>query len=103
MVPPRGPVLLRHRVDRPQGAPTLVLGGSLGSTLEMWSLQMPALSETLRVVRYHHRGPGGTPAPPGPYTIGDLGGDVLAVLDLLGIARQRSIGCCSTTLPTRED
>src|SRR5690606_22008552 len=30
---------------------------------------------------------GGSPVPPGPYTIDDLGGDVLALADHLGIGR----------------
>lgn len=38
-------------------------------------------------MRFDLRGHGGSPVPPGPYTIGDLGGDVLELLDRLGIRR----------------
>jgi 3-oxoadipate enol-lactonase len=74
-------------IDGPDDAPTLVLGGSLGSTLEMWDLQIPVLAGPLRVVRYDHRGHGGSPTVPGPYTLDDLGGDVVALLDDLGLGR----------------
>src|SRR5262245_18261951 len=48
---------------------------------------MPELAARLRVIRYDHRGHGGSPVPPGPYTLADLGGDVLALLDRLGVDR----------------
>jgi len=80
-------MLLHSVIDGPDDAPTLVLGGSLGSTLDMWDLQIPALAGPLRVVRYDHRGHGGSPTVPGPYTLDDLGGDVVALLDHLGLGR----------------
>jgi 3-oxoadipate enol-lactonase len=78
---------LHHVLDGPAGAPPLVLGGSLGTTLEMWRPQLPALAEHHRVIRYDHRGHGGSPVPPGPYTVDQLGADVLRLLDVLGIDR----------------
>ena len=68
-------------------APVLLLGGSLGTTLDMWDPQVPALSATHRVIRFEHRGHGGSPVPTGPYTIDELGADVLTLLDRLGLAR----------------
>jgi 3-oxoadipate enol-lactonase len=68
-------------------APVLVLGSSLGTTGAMWRFQLPALAQRLRVVRYDHRGHGSSPVPPGPYTVADLGGDVIALLDRLGVDR----------------
>jgi 3-oxoadipate enol-lactonase len=76
-----------HVEDGPSGAPLLVLGPSLGSNLSTWDPQAAALSDSFRVVRYDHRGHGGSPAPPGPYEIADLGGDVLGLLDALGAER----------------
>lgn len=75
------PVALHHAVDGPEAGPPLVLGGSLGSTLEMWQPQLPSLAARHRVVRYDHRGHGGSPVPSGPYALDDLGGDVLRLLD----------------------
>ncbi|GAA0643895.1 3-oxoadipate enol-lactonase [Kutzneria viridogrisea] len=67
--------------------PVLVLGNSLGTTSAMWDRQVPALGEHFRLLRYEHRGHGGSVAPPGPYTVDELGADVLALLDVLGLER----------------
>ena len=61
-------------------APVLVLGSSLGTTRVMWRPQLEPFAERLRVVRFDHRGHGDSAEPPGPYTIADLGQDVLAML-----------------------
>lgn len=81
------PVLLHHDVHGPPDAPVLVLSGSVGSTLEMWSPNLAALATDFTVVRLDHRGHGGSPTPPGPYRIGDLAADCLRTLDSLGIER----------------
>ena len=65
----------------------LVMANSLGTTMRMWDDQAPALHERFRLLRYDHRGHGGSPIPPGPYAIEDLGRDALALLDRLGIER----------------
>jgi 3-oxoadipate enol-lactonase len=80
-------VALHATVDGPEGAPTLLLGPSLGSTTELWRPQLAALAGRYRVIRYDHRGHGGSPVPPGPYRIDELGRDVLALMDRLGLAR----------------
>jgi 3-oxoadipate enol-lactonase len=76
-----------HRVDGHEGAPVLVLSNSLGTTLEMWDPQLPALADRYRVVRYDRRGHGRSPVPAGPYSIDDLGADVLTLLDTLELER----------------
>jgi 3-oxoadipate enol-lactonase len=81
------PVELTYRFDGPADAPVLVLGSSLGATGAMWDDQIPAFSERYRVLRYDTRGHGGSPAPPGPYTMDELGADLLALLDRLEIER----------------
>jgi 3-oxoadipate enol-lactonase len=79
-------VALNHRVEGPDEAPVLVLLNSLGTDLRMWEPQAAALRDELRLVRLDTRGHGGSPVPEGPWTLADLGGDVLALLDSLGIA-----------------
>jgi 3-oxoadipate enol-lactonase len=74
-------------VDGPQDAPALVLSNSLGSTLAMWDPQVAELARHFRVVRYDLRGHGRSPVPPGPYAMADLGFDLIALLDRLGIGR----------------
>lgn len=70
---------LHHRVDGPAGGPLLVLGPSLGTTLDVWKPQLPALTDRWRVLRYDLPGHGGSPAA-GGFTLDDL---ALAVLDLV--------------------
>lgn len=83
---------VHHVAQGPPQAPLLVLSGSLGSTLEMWRPQIEALARDFRVVCYDTRGHGGSPVPPGPYSLADLGGDVLRLLDRLGAERAHFAG-----------
>jgi 3-oxoadipate enol-lactonase len=80
-------VALHHRIDGDEQAPAVLLGGSLGTNLSMWEPQLQALTGIRRVIRFDTRGHGGSPAPTGPYSIDELGGDALALLDRLGIER----------------
>ena len=80
-------VRLHHRFDGPADAPVLALPSSLGTTTELWDANVPAWSETFRVLRYDQRGHGGSEVPPGPYSIEDLGRDFVSLLDELGIER----------------
>lgn len=72
-------------VTGPAGAPVLLLGGSLGTTLQMWDPQHTRLAEVFRVVRFDHLGHGRSAVPRGPYRIEDLAGEVLALLDDLAV------------------
>lgn len=85
-------VALHHRVEGPAEAPVLVLLNSLGTDLRMWEPQAAALRDEFRVVRLDTRGHGGSPVPDGPWTLADLGGDVLGLLDSLGIAKASFAG-----------
>ncbi len=78
-------VALHHRIDGPADAPPLLLGNALGTALELWDPALDALTQRRRVIRYDHRGQGASPAPPAPYTIDDLGLDVLSLMNTLGI------------------
>jgi 3-oxoadipate enol-lactonase len=83
---------IHHVEEGPTDAPVLVLSNSLGSALAMWDPQVPAFAERLRVVRYDLRGHGASEVPTGPYAIDDLGADLLALLDDLGVARAHLCG-----------
>jgi 3-oxoadipate enol-lactonase len=78
---------LGWEIDGPDDAPVLVLGSSLGTTRDMWINQVSALSERFRVMRFDHRGHGESEVPPGPYRLEDLGRDVIALLDYMGVDR----------------
>jgi 3-oxoadipate enol-lactonase len=78
-------------IDGPADAPVLVLANPIGVTRDIWVHQVPVLSRYFRLVRYEARGhgrPGAqSPAPPGPYSIAELGADLLATLNGYGIER----------------
>jgi 3-oxoadipate enol-lactonase len=85
-------VELHYAESGPRDAPAVVLGSSLGTTLDKWAPALQPLERGHRVVRFDHRGHGGSPVPNGPYEIADLGGDVLALLDRLGLERCAYVG-----------
>ncbi|MGH9103472.1 MAG: alpha/beta fold hydrolase, partial [Acidimicrobiales bacterium] len=76
---------IHYEIEGPEHAPVVVLSNSLGTTMDVWDRQLPALRRHLRVLRYDQRGHGGSAAIPGPYSIDGLGRDVVDLLDGLGI------------------
>ncbi len=78
--------------DGPQDSPVLVLGNSLGTTRRVWEPHEPALGARFRLLLYELPGHDGLAAPPGPYTIAELGAGVLALLDAFGIGRASYCG-----------
>jgi 3-oxoadipate enol-lactonase len=85
-------VRLHYEWDGPPDAPALVLSNSLGTTLEMWDPQMPALTHRFRVLRYDTRGHGRSSVPAGPYSVARLAQDVLDLLDHLHVRRAHFCG-----------
>ncbi len=85
-------VTLNTRVDGAADAPWIVLSNSLGADLSMWDPQIAHLTRGYRVLRYDTRGHGGSSTPPGPYGFADLTGDVIALLDHLGIGKAAFMG-----------
>lgn len=75
----------RIAMDGPETAPPLVLAHSLGTGLELWDSVVPRLSRRFRVIRYDARGHGESAAPDAVYSMGDLGRDLLNILDALAI------------------
>ncbi|MFC4001370.1 3-oxoadipate enol-lactonase [Prauserella oleivorans] len=84
---------VHHVVEGPDNGEVVVLSGSIGSNLNMWNPQVGPLTEAgYRVVRYDQRGHGRTPVPESPCTLADLGGDVVELLDELGVERAHFVG-----------
>lgn len=80
------------RVDGPEDAPWLVFSNSLGTDLSMWDDQVAALKDRFRILRYDHRGHGGTDAPEGAYNFNMLVDDLAGVMDAYGIDRAHYCG-----------
>lgn len=76
---------LYYTIDGPADAPVLVFSNSLGTDHTMWKPQADALATRFRLVRYDTRGHGRSTAPGSEYTLDQLGGDVLALMNHLGI------------------
>lgn len=75
--------------------PVLVLSNSLGADLSMWNAQIEEFSKHFRVLRYDTRGHGRSETTPGTYTIEQLGGDVIAMLDELNL---RHVAFCGLSM-----
>jgi 3-oxoadipate enol-lactonase len=72
--------------------PAIVFTGSLGTDLTMWKTQSDRLGERFRTLRYDIRGHGRSEVPDGPYSIAGLGGDLVALMDRVGIERAAICG-----------
>jgi len=83
---------VNYRFDGPENAPVVTLSHSLATDFSMWEPQMKALTARYRVLRYDTRGHGGTDAPAGAYSLGQLADDARAMLRELGIARTHWVG-----------
>lgn len=83
---------LHHAFEGDPSAGVVVLSNSLGTALRMWQPQAEALVRSHRLLRYDLRGHGRSPVPPPPYTLADLGADLLELLDRHGIARASLCG-----------
>lgn len=83
-------------LEGPAEAPVLVLANPLGTTREIWAAQVPVLTRHFRLLRFELPGHGAfgvrSYAPPGPYTLADLGAGVLSLLDHFEIGAAGYIG-----------
>ena len=73
-----------YTIDGRDDAPAVLLLHSLGTSHALWDEQLPPLVDRYRLIRYDARGHGKSTAPPGEFTIEQLGRDALAVLDAAG-------------------
>jgi pimeloyl-ACP methyl ester carboxylesterase len=89
------PVEVEFTIDGASDAPTVLLLGPLGLDWSVWKEQVAALRDEFRVIRYNHRGLGGTPSTgvlEGELTLADLAADALALLDMLGVQKAHLVG-----------
>jgi 3-oxoadipate enol-lactonase len=86
------PVELHHEFRGKRGSPAIVFTGSLGTDLTMWLPQAEVLKPHFCTLRYDIRGHGASDVPPGPYSMDDLGSDLLALMNRLGIERASLCG-----------
>ena len=87
-----GKISLNVAVAGDPQAPALILAHPLGANLHVWDALAPALAAKFRVISFDARGHGQSDAPQGPYTLADLGGDVIALMDELNVAQAHFLG-----------
>ncbi|MHB0980611.1 MAG: alpha/beta fold hydrolase [Thermoleophilia bacterium] len=76
--------------DEGQGSPVVLVHG-LACSHKVWEEQLP-LAEEFRLIAYDARGCGASAAPPAGYDYPDLSGELLGLMDLLGIERAHLVG-----------
>jgi pimeloyl-ACP methyl ester carboxylesterase len=103
------PVVLREdgakiawESDGPEGAPAVLLIMGLAYPAAMWFRLVPALAERYRVLRIDNRGAGLTGDVVGPYTVGTMAADCLAVLDEAGVSAAHVVGISMGGLMAQE-
>jgi pimeloyl-ACP methyl ester carboxylesterase len=84
-------VELHHR-DSGGDAQAVVLAHAIGCDHRMWDALAERLQPQFRVVRFDARGHGRSPVPPRPYSLDDLAGDALALIDKLGLEKVHWVG-----------
>lgn len=72
--------------------PPLVLVMGLGGDSTAWPLQLAAFTARHRVIVFDNRGAGRSDAPDVPYTTRGMAGDLLGLLDALGVERAHLLG-----------
>lgn len=77
--------------EQGSGEPVLMIHG-LGYARWGWTWQVPALSQRFRTITFDNRGIGESDTPEGPYTVAQMAGDTLGLLDALGVERAHVIG-----------
>ena len=87
-----GNVTLSYSVEG-EGDQTVLLLMGLGGRAADWGEVFPsALARRYRVIRFDHRGVGGSPAVPGGYSLNDMAKDATAVLDAARVERAHVVG-----------
>lgn len=84
---------LYYEEHGPVGAPPLILSSGLGGSGAYWAPNLEALAAGHRVILYDHRGTGRSDRRlPERLTVDDMAGDLLAVMNGLGIERASLVG-----------
>ena len=78
-------VRLYWRDEGERAKPPLLLLNSIGTDMGSWDRALPYLLPHFRVVRMDARGHGASDVPLGPYSLDQLAGDAVAVLDAAGL------------------
>lgn len=87
-----GDIDISYRWDGAADGPVVMMAHAMGTSHRIWDLQVPALADRYRILRYDWRGHGDTDAPEGPYTLKQFETDAIGLMDVLGLGRVHWIG-----------
>jgi len=76
---------LFYRLEGNPGLPVLVFSHSIGTDHALWEPQLQDLLSHFQVLRYDARGHGASEAPPGEYSVEQMGRDVLGLVGALNL------------------
>jgi 3-oxoadipate enol-lactonase len=85
-------VMTHYEISGKEQRPVVMLSHSLGCSSIMWVPQLAVLGTTFRMLCFDTRGHGESDAPPGPYSLEQLGEDAVGLLDALNIDRVHFVG-----------
>jgi 3-oxoadipate enol-lactonase len=95
-----GPVNL-HWKSYGEGPAVLLVAGQ-GMTVDGWWSTIPVLARSFRVIAFDNRDTGASSRLPWPYTVGQMAGDAVAVLDAAGEQRAHVYGISLGSLVAQE-
>ncbi|MDX6727622.1 MAG: hypothetical protein QOK49_2427 [Baekduia sp.] len=82
--------------------PAVLLIAGQGMTVEGWWATMPVLARSFRVIAFDHRDTGASSRVPWPYSVAQMAGDAVAVLDAAGERRAHVYGISLGSLVAQE-
>lgn len=85
-------ISMNYAVSGKDNAPPVILHHPLATELSIWDELTAALEPAYRVIRLDARGHGLTDAPGGAYDMSGLAGDVVGLMDHLGVQKARYLG-----------
>ena len=83
---------LHYRTDGNSANPCVVFSNSLGTDLSMWDAQIEQFIDHFNLLRFDTRGHGLSAIPDAPFTVADIGSDVIALLNQLQISKASFCG-----------
>ena len=75
----------KFKIEGTPNSPVLVFSNSLGTDLRMWDQIVKFLLPYFRIIRYDTRGLGQSEVTASPYTVDQLGQDLLDLINDLGL------------------
>ncbi len=83
--------IITYYEEAGSGEPLVLIRG-LGSDLQAWALQVPALAKHFLVITYDNRGAGRSSSPDKPYSIEGMADDLAALLGELKVEKASILG-----------